>query len=161
MNTIPKFKLVFGLGNPDKQYENTYHNAGYLFIDFLKKNNQSRAKIAKSGVYMNESGQALKKLIKNTNIKTEEIIILQDDSDIALGKYKISFNRGSAGHKGIESVIQSLGTNAFWRLRIGIRPLPIYGQKRLKAENFVLKKISLENKKALEKGFEEMTEKLL
>lgn len=160
MNTRPKFKLIFGLGNPDKQYENTYHNTGHLAADLLEKNAELRAKISKSGAYMNESGKALKKLIKNTNIKPEEILVIQDDSDLFLGDFKLSFNRGSAGHKGIENIIQSLGTKAFWRLRVGIRPQPIKGQKRLKAESFVLKKISLKDKKLLREALEKALKSL-
>ena len=149
MNIRPKFKLIFGLGNPDKQYESTYHNAGHLAIDLLEKTAELSTKISKSNTYMNESGKALKKLVKNTNIKPEEILVIQDDSDLFLGDFKLSFNRGSAGHKGIESIIRSLKTKVFWRLRIGIRPQPIKGRKRLRAEDFVLKKISLKDKKTL------------
>ena len=172
-----KIKIIVGLGNPDKKYENTYHNAGHLFIDFLTKNSKPKAKSSKTNVYMNESGKFISKVAKKSGIKPESIMIVHDDSDILIGDYKISFDRSSAGHKGIESIINALGTQKFWRLRIGIRPaqqtnadltqtnaekfrqrksaadFQVRISPRLKAEEFVLKKISASNKKILEGVF--------
>lgn len=179
----PKIKIIIGLGNPDKKYKNTYHNAGHLFVDFLIKNQQNsqfpipNSQLLKSEVYMNESGPFVSKIIRKSGIKPENTLIAHDDSDILIGDYKISFDRSSAGHKGIESIINALGTQKFWRLRIGIRPSPrtnadstqtnaeklrqresaadfqVRVSPRLKAEKFVLKKISASNKKILEDVF--------
>ena len=115
---------------------------------------------------MNESGRAISAAIKYFKIKPEEILIVHDDSDIEIGKYKISFGRGSAGHNGVESIIKSLKTKDFWRLRIGIRPNIRINQskisinQRLKASAFVLKKISKKDLKILEKVFEEAAQKI-
>ncbi len=116
-----KPKLVIGLGNPGKEYQNTYHNVGFLAVDFFAKN-PPITKLLKSGSYMNQSGLFVAKASKKYGAKSDQIMIIHDDSDIELGKYKISFGRGSAGHRGVESIIKSLGTKNFWRLRIGIRP---------------------------------------
>ena len=148
-------KLIIGLGNPDKKYENTYHNVGHMAADYL-----AGEKTMKSDSYMNESGVFVAKAIKKYGIKPENLLIIHDDSDIELGKYKMDFGRGAAGHHGVESIQQHLKTNGFWRLRIGIRPTQKEGEIRMKAEEFVLKKISPENKKILELVFEEVVAKL-
>ena len=152
-----KVKLVIGLGNPEKKYQSTYHNFGYLFIDYLKSHLQNlTGHMLKSNVYMNQSGQFVKSALKKAGPKPESLLVTQDDSDIVLGSYKLSFGRGAAGHHGIESIIQTLGTQNFWRLRIGIRPTEKNkGQKvrRLKAGEFVLKKITPAHQKILELEF--------
>ncbi len=167
-----KIKLIIGLGNPDSQYASTYHNAGILAINYLIGSQPSGfdCRLLKSDVYMNQSGnfvrQALKKysakggsasrrrrgspLAAGGKIKPEEILIVHDDSDIELGKYKFSFGRGSAGHKGVESVIKTLKTKNFWRLRIGIRPKA----SKIKAEKFVLKKITKKDLAILNEAFQ-------
>ena len=176
-----KPRLIIGLGNPGKEYKKTYHNAGFLFIDYLvamslrgvkRGSNPINKKIAsvafgdlamtpllKSDVYMNQSGNFVKAALKKYSakggsasggkIKPEEILIVHDDSDIELGKYKISFGRGSAGHRGVESIIKLLGTKNFWRLRIGIRKTA-----KEKAGELVLKKISKKDWEILEKVFQ-------
>src|SRR3989344_4086907 len=119
----PIFKLIIGLGNPDSKYKNTYHNVGHLFIEYL--NNYPLTPnpyTLKSDVYMKESGKFVKKAMKKDGIKPEALLVAHDDSDIEIGNYKLSFDRGPAGHHGIESIINALGTKKFWRLRIGIRP---------------------------------------
>lgn len=158
MATFPK--LIIGLGNPDKAYQNTYHNVGFLFIDFLAKNKTdlSYFPAIKSDVFMNLSGKFVLTALKKHNKKPDELLLIHDDSDLEIGKYKLSFGRGAAGHHGVESVIASLKTKNFWRLRIGIRPPekePLSAGKRLKAEKFVLKKISKVNLEILEKTFSE------
>ena len=153
-----KIKLIIGLGNPDPKYANTYHNVGHLFIDYLLKIENLKFKIIKSGVYMNESGRFVAKMLKKYNVEIEELLIVHDDSDLQLGAYKLQSSHGAAGHHGIESIQAALKTNNFWRLRIGIRPSN--EAVRQKAEEFVLKKISSENKKILETVFEEIIKKL-
>ncbi len=147
-------KLIIGLGNPDKKYENTYHNVGHMLADYLS------GEAMKSDTYMNESGRSVAKAMKKFGVKPENLLIVHDDSDIELGKYKFSFGRGAAGHHGVENIQATLKTNNFWRLRIGIRPAQKESGTRKKAEEFVLKKISPADKKLLEKVFEEIRAKL-
>ncbi len=151
--------LIVGLGNPDKKYENTYHNAGFLFIDYLVSKNSVNSKLLKSDVFMNQSGSFVKKALKKYKTKPEELLIVHDDSDIELGKYKISFGRSSAGHKGVESIIESLKTKNFWRLRIGVRKTPSIKNQtpRKKAIEFVLKAITKQDQNLLKKVFEKIT----
>ena len=108
---------------------------------------------------MNESGNFVKKEIKKRNLPPSALLVVQDDSDIAIGAYKLSFDRGAAGHKGVASIVKALGTEKFWRLRIGIRPKN--AKARAKAGEFVLKKISAGDKKELAAVFEETTQVLL
>jgi PTH1 family peptidyl-tRNA hydrolase len=162
-----KFKLIVGLGNPDKKYANTYHNAGFLFLDYLAKNQQIsnfQFPIIKSEVYMNESGRFVAKVLKKHNVKPENLLIVHDDSDLTLGNYKLSFGQSAAGHHGVESIQTTLKTKNFWRLRIGIRPSAAAalakGNRRLKAGEFVLKKISTEHQKLLKEVFEKAALKI-
>jgi len=165
-----KIKLVIGLGNPDKSYENTYHNAGFLFIEYLKEKKPAISNfqflISKSNAFMNASGGFVKKALKKNGLKPEALLLAHDDSDLNLGNFKFSFGRGSAGHKGVESVVKAIGSKNFWRLRIGIRPISPIGPikrtkadlpaeaRRAKAGAFVLKRISAKDKGVLEKVFE-------
>lgn len=146
-----KCKLIIGLGNPGREYAKTYHNVGFLAVDYLGQN-PLVSKMLKSDVFMNDSGNFVKKALKKYKVRPEESMIIHDDSDIELGKYKVSFARNSAGHHGIDSIIKSLGTNDFWRLRIGI------GKKaKVKAKKLVLKKISKADWEILLKVFEEIS----
>ncbi|MBI3045979.1 MAG: aminoacyl-tRNA hydrolase [Candidatus Harrisonbacteria bacterium] len=160
----PNFELIIGLGNPDKKYENTYHNVGHLFADYLSSHmSHVTCHMLKSDVYMNESGAFVKKMLKKYGAKPEELLIAHDDSDITLGDYKFSFGRGAAGHHGIENIQAVLKTKNFWRLRIGIRPISPIGLiklKRLKAGKFVLKKITAADKKILGEIFKQIDSKL-
>ncbi len=153
-----KIKIILGLGNPDPNYNDTYHNAGFLFIDYLQKNISSgsfpplKFKTFKSEEYMNESGRYAKKIIKKYGAKRENVLIVHDDSDISIGSYKLSFDRGGAGHKGVQSVIHHLGGKDFWRLRLGVRGEKEKGQ----ASEFVLKKIKKADGRAMQEMFGEI-----
>ena len=170
-----QIRLVVGIGNPGDKYKNTYHNVGFLFIDSIietaEGNDEGKkatwksiksfryikgkgAILAKTTSFMNESGRAVNSAINYFGVSPEEILIVHDDSDIPLGEYKISFGRGSAGHKGIESIIKTLGTKEFLRVRIGIRT------DVRKAGKFVLEKMTEVHRDDLEKVFAEIQRKL-
>ncbi len=157
------FKLIIGLGNPGPEYADTYHSVGLLFLDYLEANRQNskfeirNSKFLKSNAFMNESGAYVRKAMKKYGAKLEEILIAHDESDLALGTFKLSFDRSSAGHKGVRSIIDILGTKKFWRLRIGTRA-PSKG--RMKALEFALKKISKDDKEKLLAVFEKITNEL-
>jgi len=173
---MEKIKLIFGIGNPKKEYHLTYHNLGMIFLDFLKGKlaKEKRWKqekyfqyfkfnnliLAKSKIFMNNSGIALKEALKKFKLKPEEVLIVQDDSDIDFGNFKIVFLRGSAGHKGIESIFATLKSKKIWRLRIGARPLFLKNKGHQKAETFILKKISSKEIKTLPLIFEKIFLKL-
>ncbi|MEJ5313029.1 MULTISPECIES: aminoacyl-tRNA hydrolase [Anaerolinea] len=131
--------LIVGLGNPGREYRENRHNAGFMFIDRLAKallitpgRVQSKALIAtgqyagkrlilaKPQTYMNLSGQSVKGLAQFYKIPPEQILVAHDDLDLPLGTLRLRPGGGSAGQKGVSSIIQQLGTAQFCRLRIGI-----------------------------------------
>lgn len=132
--------IILGLGNPDSEYEHTRHNAGRDIVRaFAVKNGfpewkmdkklsslRTEGKIGKTPVLlllpetsMNRSGNAVKSLVTSKK-KAGELIVVQDEMDMPLGKMKISFGRNSGGHRGIDSLIKAVKTNEFVRVRVGI-----------------------------------------
>jgi PTH1 family peptidyl-tRNA hydrolase len=105
-------------------------------------------------VFMNESGIAVKEAMRVFKAKPENIVIIHDDSDIAVGNVKYSQGGGSAGHKGIRSIVDHLKTNEFARVRIGIREKD--EERRKKAEDFVLSPITAKDRKIFESVFEKL-----
>ncbi len=173
-NPLTPLFLIIGLGNPGIIYKNNRHNAGRIFIDWFRKyinaspwkpksklsvilSNRDNLILAKTLVFMNNSGDAVKKVSAYYKIPSTNIIIVQDDSDIFLGKYKVSFNRGSAGHKGINSIIQNLKTKKFYRIRIGIRSPSATG---IKAEKLVLRNFTPREKKVIVKIFPVLAQRI-
>lgn len=133
-------KLVAGLGNPGKKYEKTRHNVGFMILDeFIKSIKQTwreskKAKalyckteidkqeieFLKPTTYMNNSGVAMAYAVKkHHNLKPEDVIVVHDDKDLPLGEIRVQTNRGSAGHNGVKSIIEHLGTQNFTRIRVG------------------------------------------
>ncbi len=129
-------KLIAGLGNPGKNYQDNRHNLGYMVLDRLvqdlglvwKKNPDLLCDISKNSenvyvkptTYMNDSGQAVAAVANYYNIDAGEVLVVHDDLDLEFGKIRLSFGGSSAGHHGIDSVIARLATPDFARLRIGI-----------------------------------------
>lgn len=144
--------IVAGLGNPGEKYKNTRHNIGSRIIDELEFLELENVILAKPKTFMNESGKAIKLLLKKYKAKTSDLWVIHDDIDLPIGKIRIVKNRGSAGHKGVESTIKELGKNDFVRFRIGIQPQE---GKPKNFENFVLQKFN----KAEEKILKEIIEK--
>lgn len=99
-------------------------------------------RLAKPQTFMNKSGLAASALVKYFKIKPENILVVHDDIDILWGSFKLSFGRSSAGHKGAESIIKSLKTKDFWRLRIGIQPVMSSKRVKIKADKVILKKFT-------------------
>ncbi len=136
-------KLIVGLGNPGRGYAHNRHNVGFICVNhfartegirFDKKRGKARigmgeaagseAVLAKPQTYMNLSGQSVGLLIKKFDIALDDLIVIHDDRDLPLSKIRISRGSGSGGHKGINSIISSLGSQAFARIRVGIgRPV--------------------------------------
>lgn len=150
-------RLIVGLGNPGEKYRKTRHNVGYMVIDELAGQNPTGFILEKPGTFMNESGKAVKRLVATLKLSADELIIVHDDIDLPLGKYKISFGRGSAGHKGVQSIIDALGTKDFQRVRMGICPK---NGKPEKVEEFVLKNFTKEEELTLKKTIGEVTKEL-
>lgn len=151
---------IVGLGNPEPEYLGTRHNAGRMTAKLFKGD----AKVLIPDTFMNDSGKAL------TGFPAKKLIVLHDDIDLPLGKFKIVFNRGSGGHKGVESVIKALGTEKFIRIRIGISPKKKPGHQELlkfltskfkPSEEKILKRLSKKILAALEVIIKESPEKAM
>ncbi len=169
--------LVIGLGNAEEKYKGTRHNVGADFIERflseqgveLKEEKLASAKLAFLELegkivaftvlnsYMNESGNALKKLMSYLSFEeSEKLLIVYDEINIDFGDFKFSFGKSDGGHNGLKSVIAHLGTREFYRLRIGIGP-----QKGASRSDFVLKKFSLLERAKLTSLFDKLSLALL
>jgi len=131
-------KLIVGLGNPEKQYDNTRHNVGFMLVDYIFGNsnfilnkkmnameyitniNGERVVVIKPITYMNLSGDAVSKYINFYKIEINDVVVIQDDLDMSLGRNKLIFNHGDGGHNGIKDIILKTGSKNFLRLKIGI-----------------------------------------
>ena len=132
-------KLIVGLGNPGRSYANNRHNIGFICLNHFARTqgvkfDQKRG-LARIGVgevagnklvlarpqtYVNLSGQSVSRLVQKFNVNPNDLLVIHDDLDLPLAKVRISHGSGSAGHKGIESIIKELGSQDFIRIRIGI-----------------------------------------
>lgn len=171
--------LIIGLGNPDIEYANTRHNAGFLILEklvahyklpefsFNKKTNSlvskgemdnKRTVLAMPQTYMNHSGVAVRALLDFYKLTVKDIIVIHDDKDIPLGETRIQTNRGPAGHNGIKSIIEHLGTQDFTRIRVGVAP--IAADQIKDTASFVLGKFTASEKKILNNVTENIIKEL-
>jgi len=163
--------IVVGLGNPGEKFKNTRHNVGFMAVDFFAQQNnfpdfllskkyrsliseQDGIILVKPQTFMNESGLATKKIMAQD--KKAGLVVIHDDIDLPLGKIKFSKDSGSGGHKGVDSIINSLGSKDFVRLKIGIGR----NGDKIKAEKIVLKKFTKEEKEVLKSAIEKSVEAL-
>ncbi len=133
-------KLVVGIGNPDPEYRETRHNVGWQFVEWLRKKhkgepfeenrkfNAQTSRVDIDGIkcqllrpltFVNKSGDAVKAALPWAKAKPADVVVVQDDLDIPFGHCKLSFEKDSAGHKGVESIMRALKTKKFYRIRIG------------------------------------------
>ena len=165
-----KMKILVGLGNPGEEYENTRHNTGRIVVSMIEKkwgseNEKQKIKFLMPDTFMNNSGRAVAPLVKSKK-DLKDLVVVYDDIDLPLGKMKISFNRSSGGHNGLGSIIKSLKSQEFTRIRIGIASVTPSGKiKKPKGKkaviNFILgefKKPELEILKKLSKKITEAVE---
>lgn len=110
------------LGNPGGKYESTRHNAGRIILVMIEEDVRKipSCEIFVPDLFMNESGKAVSEYFKYH--EGRELVIIYDDKDLAFGTFRISHDRGDGGHNGVKSIISSLGTKEFVRIRIGIAP---------------------------------------
>lgn len=157
-------KLIVGLGNPGREYENTRHNIGFQTIDkFAQKLGISITKSKFNGLYIetlvdgekaillkpqsyiNLSGEVIRKFVDFYKIPVSDILIIHDDLDLAVGTYKIKQKGSSGGHNGLKNIELHLGTQEYKRIKIGIS-----NNKMMDTKDYVLGRLSREEKKLLE-----------
>ena len=180
-------KLITGLGNPGTKYKKTRHNTGFVFLDalreeflfqkeytvteweeektfmselsFVKKGSKIIAILQKPLTYMNNSGQAVAKIVKKYDIQTQEdFILVHDDLDLDFGKYKLQYGKAPQGHNGVKDVEERLKTKDFSRLRIGIESRI---SKCIPGEDFVLMKFTEDEQMVLNEVIEDSVTALL
>jgi PTH1 family peptidyl-tRNA hydrolase len=170
--------LVIGLGNPGKQYQKTRHNIGFMAVDFLadklslpgfRFNKKFKADIsqgnfeqqpiilAKPQTFMNNSGEAVELIRSFYKIKLENIIVIYDELDLMFGTIRVRNSGSSAGHKGLESIMNRIGAEKFSRIRIGIRnekadKIPARSAREAwRGDKFVLSKLAMLDRIKLQK----------
>jgi PTH1 family peptidyl-tRNA hydrolase len=148
-------KLIVGLGNPEKKYEKNRHNVGYIILNKyadslgLEWENNTKFEsdiitqkdfiLCKPLTSMNKSGIAVSKILSFYKIEPCDLIVVHDDVDLDFGVVKKKIGSGSAGHHGVESIIENIGTQDFWRIRVGVgRP----ENKNILVEDWVLQDFS-------------------
>lgn len=164
-------KLIVGLGNPGEQYEGTRHNIG---VDAVRafaasrkiglRDRRFRSLWGESGglglllprTYMNRSGAAVGEALAETGCDAKDLLVVHDDLDLALGRIKLDFNAGGAGHRGVESVIETIGSKAFHRVRIGIGRPPAKDD----VEGYVLSPFAEPEKEEALKSVEQAVQKI-
>ena len=156
-------KLIVGLGNPGKEYENTRHNIGFIFIDyFAEKNkatidkekfnglytqitiNNEKVILLKPLSYMNLSGEVVRKFVDYFKIDINNILIISDDLDMNFGKLRLRPDGSSGGHNGLKNIALNLNTESFKRLKVGIS-----NNKDIDTKDYVLGKFSKEEKETI------------
>lgn len=167
-------KLLVGLGNKEEKYLKNRHNVGFMFLDTFKtfetfnlnkrvyadvaKDLSHNILLAKPNTYMNFSGKALKALLNYYKISLDDLYVVHDDLDIALGEYKIQKGVGPKVHNGINSIEESLNSKEFWRIRIGVDNRT---ENREAGEKYVLSDFEPFELPILNSSFDKIKEEIL
>ena len=169
---LNKIRLIVGLGNVGREYDQTRHNVGFAFLDFLagklRFSEESKLKslllstevggmrvlLVKPTTMMNLSGESISLVIKYYGIESSEILVAHDDLDLMIGKYKLQFAKGPKIHNGINSIEHRLGTADFWRLRIGIENRDM--ADTTPGSNYVLSRFKQDERDQISSVFDEI-----
>lgn len=155
-------KLIVGLGNPGKEYDNTRHNIGFQFVDsYLNSKsvsdlwsnkfnglylqtfiNGEKVIFLKPQSFMNLCGGVVRKFVDYFNIELEDILIVSDDLDLSVGNFKLRAKGSSGGHNGLKDIERNLGSSEYKRLKIGIS-----NNKNIDCRDYVLEKLSSNDRK--------------
>ncbi|MBN1331883.1 aminoacyl-tRNA hydrolase [Candidatus Dojkabacteria bacterium] len=168
-------KLIVGLGNPGKEYSDTFHNAGFMLIDYLRQKigktsevinkkeyemtilQEKGLKLLKPLNYMNNSGPVIAQFLKFNELEPEEILIAFDDLDLEFGEYKIQQGKFPKSHNGINSIHESTGKADYWYLRIGIETRDEKRKQQQKGEDYVLSRMTPNQQKTLQSLFDKIS----
>lgn len=140
---------IIGLGNPGEEYAETRHNTGKMALEVIEKKG-IKAKFIHQDTFMNKTGTAVAKVVKSKSA-AKKLIVIYDDLDLPVGSMRISWNRGSGGHKGLESIVRAVKTKEFIRIRIGIG-------KKSDVEKYILNKFTPKEREELKKVFKKVAE---
>lgn len=152
-------KLLIGIGNPGKKYHYNRHNAGILFVNYLKNNFQNSEYILEiSNEYMNSSGVFVSEKKNYFDVDINNLYIAHDDLDLPLGEFKIQQGVGPKVHNGINSINHALKNSNYWRIRIGIDNRS--SDNRTQGEKYVLENFTKSELGILEEIFEKIKKSL-
>ncbi|OGD67853.1 aminoacyl-tRNA hydrolase [Candidatus Berkelbacteria bacterium RIFCSPHIGHO2_12_FULL_36_9] len=177
-------KLIIGLGNPEERYKDNRHNVGFMVLSRIQNSevgsqkilpfrleNQFQAEITQTGgigedriifakpmSYMNNSGEAVLRLINYYKIDKDDLIVICDDLDLELGQIRIRYGGSSAGHNGVSSIIERIRDGNFWRIRVGIGTNK---DKNLPAEKYVLQNFNPDEQKNIKRAIDKTAEIVL
>lgn len=177
-------RLIVGLGNPGKTYAKTRHNAGFMVLDKLREElakeynmsdwelskkfnaevcgctiNGNKIMLAKPMTFMNASGQAIQLIAHFYKLTVPDLIVVHDDKDIKLGEIKVQTDKSSAGHNGVQSIIDHIGAQNFTRVRVGVASEN--PKKMQDTAKFVLNKFGLFEKKKIDESVKQATQETL
>ncbi len=169
--------LIIGLGNPGPRYDQTRHNIGFLALDSLRRSfdlppfqpettfsaemssgffNGAKIILAKPTTFMNESGRAVRAILDFYKLEPKNLIVIHDDLDLAPGVLRTTESSRSAGHNGVQNIIDALGTQDFFRIRLGIgRPIEVEGTC-IPSHDYVLARFSSDERAEHERLFQEI-----
>lgn len=148
-------KLVVGLGNPGSKYEKTRHNLGRRIVRYLEREG-FEATFVEPESFMNESGREVAEKVRFYKLEPKSLLVVHDELDLPFGETRLQFNRGTAGHNGVDSVTRELGTSEYWRLRMGIGPRGV-----VPGDRFVLENFTAEENEKIEKELEPRAKEII
>lgn len=152
-------KIIIGLGNPGEKHQKNRHNAGFIILDEIQKkmefpnfefNKKFNAFISEKNIetdkivllkpqtFMNRSGQSAQAILSFYKLTPQDLIIINDDLDIIIGKYKIAIDSSARGHNGVQSIFDSLGTQEIKRIKIGVEKEEGRAERKVTGKKFVL-----------------------
>lgn len=137
-------KVILGLGNPRRKYERTRHNLGFLVVDRVASGNRiavnkrkyhsligdwqkdgEKVLLVKPQTYMNHSGEAVRDLFRYLPVAVKDLVVIHDDLDLPFGRIRVRQKGGAGGHRGLLSILETLGEEGFFRIRVGIGRPPV------------------------------------
>jgi PTH1 family peptidyl-tRNA hydrolase len=174
-------KLIVGIGNPGKKYEKTRHNVGFVVVEELVRELRitnhmmqndwkeskkgklmywwfevggEKVELIKPVTFMNRSGEVMAYVKKkHPELDLDDLYVIHDDLDIALGEYKIQKGKGPKDHKGLNSIYEKLGSKDFWHVRVGVENRTENKEQRTKGEDYVLQNFTNDEEKIIESWF--------
>lgn len=178
MSLIQNLQLIVGLGNPGNEYNSTWHNIGFMFVNYLRDNLDkdfsiinkkdyelayfpaSKLSLVKPLKFMNRSGEVVAEILKFKDITPDKVLIVHDDLDLQFGEFKIQQGKYPKSHNGILSIHERTGETEFNYLRIGIETRDEELRNRFKGEDYVLSQIPKERAEEIEEVFREILNSL-
>lgn len=174
-------KIIVGLGNPGEKYRDNRHNVGFQTIDELYLNVKEKWQLSdwqvskkfhgivamstdyillKPDTYMNDSGKAVAAICRFYKVNFQDLYVIHDDLDIAIGNHKIQFGKGPQIHNGLLSLEQDLGTDQFWNVRIGVENREVRGNKGIPGVEYSLQNFSPEERLIIESVIDSVSRQL-